>query len=108
LGENSSHAGRSYLLLGSLSGTSPPTELDAVRLPLADDDYLQLTLAHPNEWIEGSSGVLDAAGRARARLRIAPGSPGAGEFLWHAYVVLKPVPLTFYAGSNAVSLELTE
>lgn len=102
------HAGRSYLVLGSASGTSPPTSLHLVQLPLASDPYFRLTFSHPNTWITGSFGVLDEAGRARAEVRIPAGAPptGAGTVLQHAFVVFRPAPLTFYAGSNAVSLEL--
>jgi len=99
------HAGRLYLVLGSASGTRPPSVFHLLRVPLRSDAYFELTLAHPNTWIAGSYGTLDKSGRAQARI-VVPQSCASGSVLHHAYVVFRLHPLTFHAVSNAVPLEL--
>lgn len=102
-------AGKSYLLLGSTSGTAPGFPLDGSVLPLNVDDYLIYTLNNPNAPpLSGSLGFLDAAGQAQASLAVPPGLPAglAGLVLHHAYVVIEATPslLAVVHASQAVPL----
>ena len=98
-------AGAPYLLLGSLSGTSPGVPLAGGVLPLVPDALLDFTLLHPGPpTLPGSFGILDAAGRATASL-----SGPAGAFLpfvglhtdWAALSLFAPESI-----SNAVGLDV--
>jgi hypothetical protein len=97
------HAGSFYVLLGSLSGTSPGLLLPPVTLPLNLDPYLTFLAGNPN-WVVGNSmGTLDAAGKATATiygLRL-PREAG-GALVHHAYVVFAPGLSGFAMASNAV------
>lgn len=95
-------AGRSYVVLGSASGTEPGLALGAGLLPLNPDGYFFLTLNAPLGAMQGFQGTLDAYGRARASLTIRGGDPTLiGLMLHHVFVV----PDTGFA-SNPVSLEI--
>jgi len=90
------HAGRSYLLAGSISGTSPGIPVGAVTVPLNFDGYLLYTVTNPNSFpLTNSLGTLDAAGRASAAFGLPAGLPPslAGIVAHHAYVVLGPTGL---------------
>ena len=85
------HAGRPFLLLGSLSGTKPGLRIGPVTLPLNPDGYFWLTASFPNSPILPQSlGILDAAGTSTSRFQAVPQlSPAlAGTRLDHAYLVL--------------------
>ena len=99
-------AGRSFLVLGSASGTEPSTSLHALPVPLVDDGYFQLTLAQPGAWIR-YDGVLDENGRGRAIVAYPAGSDATLGTLHHACVLYQAFPLAFHAVSAAVALELT-
>jgi hypothetical protein len=106
------HAGQSqalrlYLLVGSASGREPGLALGSLRLPLNPDGYMLLTLAHPNVWIRGSLGLLDAEGRATATFDWPAGlAPElAGLTLDHAYVTFD-AGLCLALASNAAALRL--
>lgn len=66
-------AGRPYRILGSFSGTSPGVDFRGVHLPLNRDRFFQFTWnavgAPP---FGGSTGLLDAVGRAQAELDLDP------------------------------------
>lgn len=65
--------GESYLVLGSLSGTSPGVPLASGVLPLVPDGYFLHTLTHPNGApLVDSLGVLDEAGVAQALFVLPP------------------------------------
>ncbi len=103
------HAGRSYLMLGSVSGTSPGVTLPGgIPLPLNWDAYTNLLLGDPLPvFLPGATGVLDDRGMAEAEFTLAPGTPLPFAFtLHHAAVVLgdngKPV---FASNAVAVALE---
>ena len=61
-------AGMPYRVLASASGTSPGTPFGSGTLPLNDDRLLQWSSSNPATIFLGSYGLLDAAGRAEARL----------------------------------------
>lgn len=80
-----------YLLLGSLSGTSPGIPVDGVVLPLAFDTYTTWLLSNPSPaHLPGSFGTLDAAGAAGTTLTVPAGSPAAwaGAVFQHAFAVI--------------------
>lgn len=62
--------GRSYLLVGSASGTEPGTTLpNGLLVPLNRDNFTDFTLANANSaFLPGSSGTLDAQGNAAAAI----------------------------------------
>ncbi len=100
-------AGKPFLVLGTLSGIWPGFRLDTFHAPLNVDPYLFFTLLCPNRApLSGSSGVLDAGGRATAKFTVMPSlfSPLVGLTLHHAYgvtdagglvLVSNPVPVLF-------------
>ena len=88
-------AGLPYLLLGSVSGTSPGLPLDGFVLPLIVDQYMFHTLLSPNQPpLAGSLGLLSAAGDSSATFTVPPQFPPiwVGTTFYHAYVVLEATP----------------
>jgi hypothetical protein len=62
-----SQAGKSYLLLGSVSGTTPGIDFVGSNVPLNLDAYLMFTLLNPNTPpLVGGGGALDSKGGAVA------------------------------------------
>lgn len=105
------HAGSSFALVGSMSGTTPGTPLDGILIPLniAGDPWFFLTVVAANSpTLPGTIGVLDANGAASASLVLPPHVPPSlsGATLHHAYVVLDPASGRFVLASNAVPLVL--
>lgn len=104
------HAGKIYLTLGSLSGTSPGTPLLGQVLPLNPDGYLVHTALHPGAFpLSGSLGVLAAGGRGETTLALPAGSDPAlgGLTAWHATLVLETSPvLAAPLVTNAEPVEL--
>ncbi len=78
-----------YQMFGSASGTAPGLLLPAGFLPLNYDSVLALTAFAPNQPpLAGTLGFLDAGGRARATVQIAPGVLWAlvgGRLEWAAW-----------------------
>lgn len=105
-----SNAGRLYILLGSLSGTSPGLRLGSVLLPLQADAYFDITASFPNSPLLTSSlGTLDSSGMANASFTAIPQIPASliGKRFDHAYLVLNTAAATpFVFASNAVELTL--
>lgn len=86
------NASRPYLVLGSVSGTSPGIVVDGVLLPLNIDAYFLVTLTAPNSSVHvGTFGVLSATGSGSASLVVPTGTdPGlAGLTLTHAFATLE-------------------
>lgn len=86
-------AGRTYLVLGSFSGSGSGVPFGGQTIPLGPDVYFQVTLASPNSpSLQNSLGVLDSEGRAQARFEIPAGLPYSfvNADLAHAFVVLDP------------------
>ena len=111
LDAGSAHAALPYVLVGSLSGTSPGTLLSELWLPLNPDVYTVTSLIAPNSPpLAGSSGTLDAAGRSQATFTLPPGLPPVllGQVIHHAFAVieLQPTLLQVTFTSEAGSLTL--
>ena len=96
--------GRFYIVLGSLTGTTPGLNLGGgVELPLIIDPYFSLTLTNPNQPPLGNSfGNLDALGQATTTFTLPAGSnPNLAGFTFsHASLLLSPID----CASNPVSL----
>jgi len=84
-------ANGSFLVLGSLSGTSPGTSLQGIPLPLNADAYFVLTQLAPNQPPLGNSlGLLGAQGAATTTFTLPPASAPAlvGLVAHHAALVV--------------------
>jgi hypothetical protein len=104
------HAGQIYLLLGSLTGTSPGITLGGVNTPLNYDPYFQWTLTNPNfPPLTNSRAALDNAGRAQAGFVIPPGVvPNLiGLHLYHAFAIVGTTTI-LDAASNAVLVKIVQ
>ncbi|MEM7198640.1 MAG: hypothetical protein AAF628_00115 [Planctomycetota bacterium] len=97
-----------YLVMGSLSGTSPGTPLGSVFLPLNFDAFTQLTLLVPGvPPFVNTLGTLDAAGKANAAIAL-PAFPSLAGVTFHfAYVVLDGSMGSIGFASNAEPLTVT-
>ena len=105
------HSGKTYLLVGTATGTTPGIPLaPRLTLPLNYDPYFQLTFDLRNVLIANSLGSLDAGGQGTASLTLPPLQIPSlvGVRLHHAYVVATPTPLTFHLASNPVPLTLVK
>jgi hypothetical protein len=103
------HAGRMYLLLGTLSGTVPGQTAGAVHVPLNSDFWFMATLGAPNSPVlVNTLGNLDAAGAATAALVLPPGVATVliGLTAHHAYVVYDVPTARFVLASNAMPVLL--
>ncbi|MEZ5963422.1 MAG: immunoglobulin domain-containing protein [Planctomycetota bacterium] len=106
LDASAAHAGATYIVLGSLSGSVPGTLITpSLRVPLNFDLYTSFFLQVPNALIVPSVGVLDGNGRADTTF-VLPALPGNGPLLaTHAYVLLSPALVPDYA-SHPLALTL--
>ncbi|MBK7642565.1 MAG: hypothetical protein IPJ19_05870 [Planctomycetes bacterium] len=97
------NAGRTYVCLGSLSGTTPGLMLPGgAILPVHPDGYTSFTVNHPNTAIlQNSMGVLDANGRGRVVFH--PDSRFVGKTVNHAFY-LPSTGLEFVSESEAVQV----
>jgi glucose/arabinose dehydrogenase len=104
-----SNAGSVYFMAGTTSGTFPGTPAGSLTLPINVDAYTLFLLQNPGALpLLNSIGVLDADGRAEARVRIAPGTLDVsfvGTTLHHAYIVLDGIG-TVTLASNAAECVL--
>ena len=102
------HAGETYLLLGSLSGTVPGLPLGGVTLPLNSDAYFAFTAANPGVPIVGAVGALDGAGRSTAQVVLPAGLAFlVGLEAHHAYLTIDGTGAFAFA-SNASTLRFTD
>ncbi|MFT4647759.1 MAG: putative Ntn-hydrolase superfamily protein [Glaciecola sp.] len=86
-------AGNLYRMLGSLSGTSPGTQIGGTLVPLNQDSLLNYTLAWPGgSPFQGNLGILDAQGFASATFDLPPGRLNAfvGQTISFAAVIRTP------------------
>ncbi|MFT6715362.1 MAG: hypothetical protein ACJAVJ_002655, partial [Planctomycetota bacterium] len=102
-----------YLLLGSLSGTTPGMPVGPYVVPLNADFYLSRTFVSPNPaYLTNSTGVMtptpDGGGTATASLTLPLGlSPAlAGQTVHHAFVYVETQTGNVNFVSNAVPLKL--
>jgi hypothetical protein len=99
------HVGALYLVLGTLSGTSPGLPVGDLVLPLQLDPYFLLTLtALSASPLTQSFGILAAPdGSASASFALPAGAPSplVGAVANHAYVVLDPLTGAVEDVSNA-------
>ncbi|RKY21176.1 MAG: hypothetical protein DRQ55_05215 [Planctomycetota bacterium] len=103
LDAGSAFAGRSYVLLGTASGSAPGTPLPGglVSLPLNFDWLTFLLIDNLNTPLfTHFSGVLDASGRASAQLNLPPVAGAAGLSMHYAFLTRAPYDFV----SNAVQL----
>ena len=106
LDAGSAHTGRNYLLVGSLSGTSPGTLLPGglVTIPLNRDWYTDLIIQNLS-WpsFKRFWGTLDGTGAATAQLVLGPQSSGyVGTIMSYAFATANPWDFA----SNAVNVEI--
>lgn len=81
--------GSAYLVIGSVTGTSPGFRLGSVTVPLVVDGYTVHTAFTPNTPpLTSSAGVLSASGAATASFTLPAGLASSliGVKLYHAYV----------------------
>lgn len=101
--------GDPYLLLGTVSGTTPGIPVDSVVLPLTSDPYFLFTVSNANTPpLTDSFGLLDGSGAATASLTVPAGLPASfvGLTLHHAFLVFDALSLTAELASNALALQL--
>jgi hypothetical protein len=99
-------AGRKYVLLGCMSGTSPgyPLPGGLVTLPLNWDLFTTAMIPALNTTVfQDFLGQLDGQGRGTAYLNVPPIPPGyVGLFMYYAYTLLNPFDFV----SNPVAIEI--
>lgn len=109
LAAGAAQGGKFFLILGSLSGTTPGLPLaPGVTLPLNLDAYTNLLLSSGSLVLSPANGFLDANGRAASTLTL-PSLPNVvGPItVHHAYLALTIFPvLSIDFASNAVPLVL--
>lgn len=97
LDSGSRYAGRDYLLLGTMSGTSPGTfdPATGLTLPLNWDPFTGFVYMYANsQWFQNFLGTLDSNGRAAAVLDPAGlPLPPVGQWLHFTYMLLNPADL---------------
>lgn len=103
------HAGKSYVIAGSMTGTTPGAPIGPLlRMPLNVDQWTVLTLINGNgPFFPGFQGVLDAQARATACINLPAQLPISlvGLTLDHAFLLYDASG--FLAVSNPASLQLT-
>jgi hypothetical protein len=105
LSAGAGYANRSYLLLGSVSGTSPGTDLPGglVTIPLNRDAFTNFVLANLNTSLfQDFSGSLDGSGHALATLTAPPIPAWIGTTAYFAFATVTPWDFA----SNAVAIEV--
>lgn len=98
------HAGRVYVLLGSMSGTEPGTPLPGGALLPLNWDSLTLFMvpALNSPLFTDFVGTLDAHGNAAAQLNAPPVTSLAGMTMHYAYALVSPFDFV----SNPVPIEI--
>jgi hypothetical protein len=100
------HAGKLYLVLGSLSGTAPGFDLGPVHVPLVQDVYFGYSIAHANgPVLVNTFAALDGAGKGSAQFALPSGVPSLiGLTAHHAWLAIDPATLQVAFASNALPL----
>lgn len=103
-------AASTYLIAGTLSGTSPgQTSSGGLFVPLNPDSYFTSTIAQPGSGpLVGAVGVLDLLGVASAQFVVPAGLPPVFASLEvdHAYGLLDPLTGTLQLVSAPVALDM--
>jgi hypothetical protein len=103
------NAGRTYIVLGSITGTTPGSFFGTLPVPLVRDRYFAFTVTHPgNGAIAGGLGVLDGNGQATASFAVPSGAltPAyLGLTFYHSVILLDQQGTAVLAG-NTVPLTL--
>ena len=108
LAAGAEHAGEIYIVLGSVSGTTPGIPVDGFVLPLNPDPYLLSTLGHGG-FVQSGIGTLDGVGAAAAAFVLPPGAVSAGFaglVVHHAYAAVSLASGTVTLTSNAMPTTL--
>ena len=105
------HNGSLYLMLGSVSGTTPGTVLNGIPVPLNPDFLWNYMAGSPNTapLFNQTLGSLTVGGNGNASIGISPGliPPAvAGLQMDFAYIVADPSALLITAASNAVPVTI--
>ena len=105
------HDGSIYLMLGSVTGTTPGTVLDGIPVPLNPDFLWNYMAGSPNTapLFNQTLGSLGFGGNGNASIGISPGQipPAvAGLQMDFAYIVADPSALLITAASNAVPVTI--
>jgi hypothetical protein len=103
------YPGLVWIVLGSITGTTPGLDLGGVVLPLNRDVYFHFTVHHPGSPpLSPSAGILSSAGAAQASFTVPPGTDPAlaGLLLHHAALILSPAAGSAVLATNAVPLTL--
>ncbi|MFQ5505246.1 MAG: hypothetical protein ACE5F1_10665, partial [Planctomycetota bacterium] len=87
LAAGSAHAGRSYWLVGTMTGVAPASRFGSYDLPLVMDPYFTLTLTPNTAILSNTLGVLNVQGQALNAAFVLPPAPGLNLRLWHAFTV---------------------
>ena len=101
------HAGKSYAIFGSITGTSPGITLSGIHIPLNVDPYTDFTIWNPGStFFTNFNGTLNSNGEATASFNVPANLPTLPSFtLHHAYIVFDGSG-KIYMASNAVPLHL--
>lgn len=98
-------AGRPYVLMGSMTGTSPGFLIGNLLVPLNFDRYTRWTVEAANgPVLQNTRGLVPPSGTVQMKVVLGPGdfAPLVGTTLYHAAVLREPTDFA----SNAVALEL--
>lgn len=96
-----------YGLLGSVTGTTPPTIFLGASVPLVADWYFDFTLTNPSlPPLHDTIGFLDVNGTAHPRIELPPGLINVTSPLtvWHAGLLGDPATSTITRVSNAEAI----
>jgi hypothetical protein len=109
LDAGSARAGQSYVMLGSLSGTTPGFERSGISVSLNPDLYMLVLLRHPDlSPVQPARGTLDVNGRATATFALERRWNAAavvGRTFHHAYVLWdRDCRITFASNSVPVTI----
>jgi len=104
LAAGSMNAGRRYVMVGTMSGTSPGTTIGGLNIPINADAFTDITRsAAYSSFFLNFQGNLDLLGNATARMVTGPiPSSFVGRTMHFAYVLLSPLDYS----SNATRVEI--
>jgi hypothetical protein len=109
LDADASQAGRSYLLLGTVSGRTPgvPLPKNGEILPIEWDIFTNLVIGNANTpALVNFLGSLDPAGQAAAQLNLGPLDPSVAGLVMTFAFLLQGIPDWDYV-SNGADVTLT-